>query len=364
MSDLDRPVSPIGAPDHPLRQPLIRRVKRRHIQAFMRQCATLLTAGLSIDRAMELLSRQHDAPALAGLAGAVADRIRHGGSLSEAMAAEPGVFDDLDISVITAAETSGRMGEAMSRLAEHHERRDAVSQKIRSALVYPLVLVVAAAVAITVLFVVVVPGLAPLLAGAEADLPATTRAVLAISHFLLLYGWIIPAVLLALLLANALPQGRRARDRFCMSLPIIGPLWAKIETERWERGLGILLANGVVLPEAVRVIAGSFSNQTLRASGARIATAIPEGRGLAVLMAECGCFPAIAVHLVRVGEETGGLDAMLIQAANYQRDEVEHTLTRLIGLIEPVLILVLGLTVAGVVFALLATVASLSEALV
>ena len=341
-----------------------RPVNRRQLRTFLRQLAALLTAGLAVDRAMDLLSRQPDAARAADLAGRIAQRIRQGGSLSEAMAAEPGVFDALDLSVVTAAETSGRMPEAVTRLLDYHQRRDAIGERVRSALIYPLILVVAAMAAITVLFVVVVPGLAPLLAGADKELPAATRAVLAISDFLRHHGWVVPVILILPLIAGILPGGRQFRDRLGLALPLIGPLWARIETERWQRGLGILLANGVALPRATQVVADGFSNRILKASGAHIAAAILQGRGLAVLMAECGCFPTIAVQLVRVGEESGGLDRMLLQSADHQHEEVEHSLARLIALIEPVLILVLGLAVAVVVLALLSTVTSLNETLV
>lgn len=357
MTDSDRLAPQVGSTSG-------RRPNRRYIRQFLRQIATLLNAGISVDRAMDLLSRQHDAPAIAMIAGGMARRLRQGAALSDAMAAEGKMFDALDISVVTAAETSGRLAEATARLADYHERRDAVADRIRAALIYPMILVLAAALAVTMLFVVVVPGIAPLLAGTDSDLPTATRAVLAISDFLRSHGWTIPAILLALLLASALPGGRRTRDRLGLTLPLIGRLWSNIETERWQRGLGILLANGVPLPRAVKIAADGFTNRTLKASGAHIAAAIPQGRGLAVLMAESGCFPTIAVQLARVGEETGALDTMLLQAADHQREDVEQTLTRLIGLIEPVLILALGIAIAGVVLALLTTVTSLNETLV
>ena len=341
-----------------------RPVNRRELRVFLRQLSALLTAGLAVDRAMDLLSRQHDAARAAALATRIAQRIRQGESLSEAMGGESGVFDELDLSVVTAAEASGRMAEAMKRLLDYHQRRDAVADRLRSALIYPLILIVAASVAMAVLFVVVVPGLAPLLAGADKDLPWATKAVLTVSDILRHHGWIIPMIVVMIFVAGALPAGRDTRDKLALALPLVGPLWAKIDTERWQRGLGILLANGVPLPRATQVVAAGFSNQTLKASGAHIAAAIPQGRGLAVLMAECGCFPTIAVQLVRVGEESGGLDAMLLQSADHQHEEVEHSLTRLIALIEPVLILMLGLAVAAVVLALLSTVTSLNETLV
>jgi general secretion pathway protein F len=339
-------------------------ISRRQIRVLLRQLSALLTAGLAIDRAMDLLSRQHDAPRAAKLAGRIAQRVRQGASLSEAMAPEPGVFDELDLSVITAAEASGRMAEAVTLLLDYHQRRDAVADRVRSALIYPLILVVAAAVAITVLFVVVVPGLAPLLASADGDLPATTRGVLAVSAFFLHHGWMIPAVIVTALIAGSVPGGQRTRDRLALAMPFIGPLWVRIETERWQRGLGILLANSVPLPRATLVVAGGFTNQILKASGAHIAAAIPQGRGLAVLMAECGCFPTIAVQLVRVGEESGALDTMLLRSADHQHEEVEQSLARMVALIEPALILILGLIIGAVVLALLSTITSLNETLV
>ncbi len=339
-----------------------RPVRRRQLRVFLRQLATLLGAGLALDRALDLLSRQPDTAA--PLAGRLAQRVRQGGALSDAMAAEERSFEALDLSVIRAAETSGRIAEAVERLHDYRQRRDAVAERIRSALIYPLILVAAAVLAITVLFTVVVPGLEPLLAGAERELPPATRAVLAVSDFMRSHGWTLPALAGAALIAWVLPAGRNWRDRMLLSLPFFGALWTSIETERWQRGLGILLANGVSLPQAARVVADGFSNQSLKAAGNHIAGAIPQGRGLALLMAECGCFPAIAVQLARIGEETGKLDEMLLRSADHQHEEVEQTLARLITLIEPALILLLGLAVAAVVLALLSTVTSLNETLV
>ncbi|MDG2285762.1 MAG: type II secretion system F family protein [Alphaproteobacteria bacterium] len=214
MTDTDRLAPQVGSTSG-------RRPNRRYIRQFLRQIASLLGAGISVDRAMDLLSRQHDAPAIAMISGRMARRIRQGAALSDTMVAEGKMFDALDISVVTAAETSGRLAEATARLADYHERRDAVADRIRAALIYPMILVLAAALAVTMLFLVVVPGIAPLLAGADSDLPTATRAVLAISDFLRSHGWTIPAILLALLLASALPGGRRTRDRLGLTLPLI-----------------------------------------------------------------------------------------------------------------------------------------------
>lgn len=341
-----------------------RAVNRRQLRVFLRQLTTLLDAGVPVDRALDLLSRQGDAPGAAELAGRLARHIRQGGSLSQAMEAEPRIFDALDLSVMRAAETSGRVAEATGRLLDYHQRRDAVADRVRTALTYPLVLVVVAVLAISVLFIVVVPGLEPLLAASDRALPASTRAVLAISDFLRHHGWTVPAFLIVALAVGSLSRAKGARDRLVLALPIIGPLWTRIETERWQRGLGILLANGVSLPQATRVVAGGFANRVLKASGAHVADAIPQGRGLAVLMAECGCFPSIVVQLVRVGEETGRLDEMLLRGADHQHEEVEQALTRLVALIEPALILLIGVAVAAVVLALLSTVTALNEGLI
>lgn len=319
---------------------------------------------MPVDRALDLLSRQRDAPRAADLGDRLVRHIRQGGSLSQAMEAEPGIFDALDLSVVRAAESSGRIAEATGRLVDYHQRRDAVADRVRSALLYPLVLVVVAILAIGVLFIVVVPGLEPLLAASDRALPVSTRVVLATSEFIRHHGWTVPVVLILAVAAGSLPSARSARDRLILALPLIGSLWTRIETERWQRGLGILLANGVSLPQATRVAASGFSNLVLRASGMHIADAVPQGRGLAVLMAECGCFTTIAVQLVRVGEETGKLDEMLLRAADHQHEEVEQALTRLVALIEPALILLIGVAVAAVVMALLGTVTALNESLI
>jgi len=279
------------------------------------------------------------------------------------MQLEPGRFDPLDISIIQSAEASGQLSGAISRLAEHHERRHRLAEQIRSAMIYPLILIAMAIIAIVILFALVVPELAPIIAASGREPSATARAVLALSSFLINHGWMLLVVVGISMSAILLPIGRTSRDKLVLALPVLGPLWTRIETERWERSLSILLAHGVALPEAVEIAAYGFSNHVMQRAGKHIAGAIGEGRGLAVLMAECGFFPAVAIQLVRIGEESGALEQTLAKAAEYQADEVNQSLTRLIGLIEPVLILVLGVAVAGVILALLATVANLNDAM-
>ena len=333
----------------------------RRLRVFFRQAAMLMQAGLQADRTLDLVARQRDDKALAALAGRLAARLRLGDTLSAAMAAEDGVFDGFDQGVVRAAEASGRLPEGFARLADHQERRHALAEKLRSALTYPAILTVAAGAALAVLFIVVVPRFEPMILQGGGRPPMLTVAVFAISRFLVDWGWLVAAGLGGAVFAAVLPAARARLDRALLVAPMIGRVVVTLEAARWTRALGILVENGVGLPDALRIAAGVVGNGAVRAAAAYAAAGIGQGRGLAVLLAEGGCFPSVAIQLVRVGEETGGLGPMLARAADYHEAEAQAAIDRAVALIEPAVVLVLGLAVAVVVFALLITVSSLND---
>ncbi len=334
----------------------------RDLAMFFRQFSTILNAGLPVDRALDLLSRDREDRTTAKLAEPLLQQVRMGTPLATAMTREGALFGPFAVSVTRAAEASGDLGHATGTLADHFEQRAALLDEIRSTLTYPAVLFAASALAVIVLFVVVVPQFEPLFDRSGADIPTTTATVLAISRWMVAWGgW--TGIAIAVLVAGLmLPAAAPLRDRFVSASPLIGALRNRADAARWARGLATLTKAGVGLPEALSIVADAAQSGPIRAAAVHVANAILQGRSLAGVMAETGAFPTVAVQMVRVGEETGRLSEVLNSVADLIGRDVKGRTKRLVALIEPVLILVLGLAVALVVMALLTTVTSLNEA--
>jgi general secretion pathway protein F len=342
-----------------------RRVPSRDLSLATHELATLLRAGLSLDRVIETVAGLGKVRRLRSPLCNVLQRIRSGSTPSAAFAAEPSTFSQLYVSMIRAGEAGGQLEAAFSQLAEYlgraHDRREAV----RSALVYPVVLLVTAGLAMTVNLTVVVPQFEPLFREAGKDLPAATRAVAGIGHFVGAYWPLLCSAMAiavwALRYAFAWPPMRTRWHALLLRLPAIGRLMTNIETERLARSLAALLANGVALPAALDVAKDTVGNTVFADAVARTASSLREGEKLADRLARSRVFPEMAVDLVRVGEESGRLADMLFHQANLFETEIRHALDRLMALLVPAITLVLGAMVAALIAAMLAAVLSIND---
>ena len=342
-----------------------RKVSRDQVVAFTRDLANLISAGLPLDRAFELLVGLADTGPQAALLQSLRDRVRSGQSLSQALGEHPKQFDRLFVNMVRAGEASGTLGPVLERISEFQERSAELRSSVQSALLYPIVLVAVAIVAVMTMIFFVVPKFETTFRQFGKALPPATENLLAISHWFREDGWmlVIAVAALFILIRGRLrtPVGRLNWDRRKLTLPILGDLFAKIEVARLARTLGTLLGNGVSLLPALTIVKDTVDNRALANSLEGVLVRLKAGQGFARPLMETGLYPKLAVHMVAVGEETGKLDTMLLKVAEVYDLEVNTTLKRALGLLEPVLILTLAVVVGGIIFALMSALLGLTE---
>lgn len=342
-----------------LRQPVLgqMRVSRRDVAMMTRELATLLEAGLTLDQSLTLLIELAAGEPLETLLADLLERIQGGSSLANALAQHQKLFPRVYVSMVRAGETGGALREVLGRLARYLDEAEALREQVKSALVYPVLLLILAAVSIVILLTVVLPQFTPLFENAGAQLPWLTRAVMAVGDSVQRYWWImLLAGLGAVWVARRQlrrPARRAQVDRWLLRLPLLGDLLAKIDTARFARALGTLLANGVPPLTALAIVQDALANATLRRALADAATAMKDGGGLAAPLGRSGVFPRLAVHLLGVGEESGQLDPMLLKIAEVFDRDVRSTIERLMALLVPVLTIALGAIVAVIITSVL-----------
>lgn len=337
----------------------------RHVTQLTRELATLIGAGQTVEGALALAREEVPDKGLAAALENVLLKVRSGSSLSDALADEPRYFPPLYVSLVRAGEASGRLGGALAELATMRERTEQLRSRLTSALIYPAVLLLTAVGAVVVLLTVVVPQMEPMFASAGAALPASTRVVLAGSDFLREHGFLLLAfIAAALLLGERLlrrPGPRRAVDRWLLGLPLLGQLLRERITAQFCRGLGTCLGGGLDLPQALAVSRDVLANLHARARMEEVITRVRTGRTLADSLASAGILAPLAVKMLRVGEESGRLQAVASHLAQTFEDRVGTRLQRLVAVVEPVTVILLGLVVGGIVMSILTAVLSVNE---
>jgi len=340
----------------PLPRPFLpgrRGLSGKRIGLLTRELAVLLNAGLPLERALTILSGLAPDQAQRALLGRLLDGIRGGLSLADALAREGGAFPRYYVSLVEAGEAGGALEPVLTRLAEHLEKAQAVTETLRSALIYPAILLVMTLLSITAMITLVIPEFEALFEDAGDALPLVTRIVLGAGELLAGYWWLILALAAgacwALRQGLAVPAFRLRWDRLLLAPPLAGALVCKVQTARFARTLGTLVQNGVSLPSALAIVRGSLGNGALAAAVDETASRLREGGGLAEPLARTALFPSLAVQLIRVGEETDQLPAMLTRLADIYDREVQLTVERLVALLVPALTIALGLVIAAVI---------------
>ena len=343
-----------------------RRVRQRDLLALTQQLATLFEAGLPLDRALVILQELAPSAKVGEIMTDLLRSVRGGSSLSDALAKHhPRPFSRLYINMVRAGEKGGVLEVALRRLAEFLESRAAFTEAIVSALAYPLVITTVGAGAVVFLLTFVIPRFATIFADLHQAIPLPTQILMAVSASVQSYWWIgvlaVLAVILGWRLWTGTPEGRLQWDRLLLRTPRVGPLTMKVETARFLRTLGTMLKSGVPVLGALAVVGDMMSNQIVARSVQRLADSVKRGGTVASGMREHGQFPALAVHMVRVGEETGRLEDMLLKAAETLEGDVRTDLKRMIGLLEPAVILAMGVLVAFIVVAMLLAIFSIND---
>lgn len=330
--------------------------RRQAALLFAQSMASLLEARLTVDRALALLDDAEGDARVAALARHALVEVRGGLSLSAALAREGGIFDRFALALVRAGEAGGDLAEAFRRLAAYLQRARQVSETVRTALIYPAFLLAIAGVSIAILLTVVIPQFESIFREASRDLPLLTRVVFGVANLLRDWGWLLVAVVIAggFLLHRSLkdPARRVAFDARVLSLPVIGRLILAVETERAARCLGALIAGGVDLPQALALAADTARNRAIAQALGSAARRVTEGQGFSGALAATP-LPSIAVQLARVGEETGRLGPMLGEVADMHGREAEAGIKRLMAILEPALIIGLGLFVALIIVSVL-----------
>jgi len=342
-----------------------RGLSRRAVALLTRELATLVHAGLPLDRAFELLIELAEEGAAKRLLSRVLEAIRGGSTLADALAAHGGAFPSYYVSMVEAGEAGGSLDEVLERLADFMERTQALKDNVISALIYPLIVLVMAGLSVVILLTVVVPEFEPLFADAGQELPLSTRTVVALGAAFQHYWWVGGLALVALVLLArqqlANPASRYRWHGLVLRVPILGDLITKIEVARFARTVGTLVANGVALLSALSIAKHTLGNAVLAKSTDGVADSLKQGKGLAEPLMRAGLFPPLALHLVRVGEESGSLEAMLIKVAEIYDQEVERATQRLLAVLVPALTILLGLIIAAIIGSVLTALLSVYD---
>jgi len=345
---------------------LTSRIRARDLLAFTQMLATLVEAGLPLDRALSILEELATHAKMQALVADLLRSVRAGSSLSEALAKHhPRPFSRLYINMVRAGEQGGVLEVTLRRLAEFLESRAAFMDAIVSALAYPLVITSVGAAAIVFLMTFVIPRFATIFADLGQAIPMPTQILLSVSAGVREFWWIGVLILLAGVLGwrmwTGTAEGRLQWDQTVLRIPIAGRLALKVETARFVRTLGTMLKSGVPVLGALAVVGDMMTNQAIGRAVERLADAVKRGGTIAAALKEHTPFPPLAIHMVRVGEETGRLEEMLLKVADTYETDVRSELKRVIGLLEPAIILAMGVLVAFIVVAMLLAIFSINE---
>ncbi|MFW5927265.1 MAG: type II secretion system F family protein [Wenzhouxiangella sp.] len=342
-----------------------RGLNQREIGDFTQQLATLLGAGLPLDRSLGILSDLAENERVGQMVGKIRNRVREGGSLSEALEERHGVFSRFYINMVRAGEIGGSLDQTLARMGEYLERTKELKDSVVSAMIYPALLVVLAIASLILLMGYVIPQFAPMFEEFGGELPLLTRVVMGIGDGLQNYWWVIIAVIAIAALwfrsQMARPVSRRRWDRRFLAMRGIGDIVARMETARLARTTGTLLINGVPLLSALSIAKNVMTNTVLGDDVAEAASMVKTGTPLAQALERNGNFPRMALQMVNVGEETGRLDDMLLKIADTYDREVRVTIDRLMALMVPVLTLSLAVIIGVIVMSVLMAILSINE---
>ena len=335
----------------------LRRVAAADVTLLTRQLATLVRAGLPLEESLLAVSQQTDKPRVQSIVLGVRSRVMEGHTLADGLGEFPRVFPEIYRATVAAGEQAGHLDTVLERLADYTESREEIRQKILAAMLYPIVLTVMCFLIVTALMVYVVPKVVAVFQASKAELPLITRILIGTSHFLREHGiWLVFGAVLAVVLARRAlrnPATRRRFDLVVLGLPLAGKLVRGFNTARFTRTFSILSVSAVPVLDALRIAGEVVTSVPMRDAVLQAAERVREGAPIGRSLGVSKLFPPMTVHLISSGESSGELDAMLIQAAASQERELDAIMAAMVGLLGPLLIVVMGLFVMGIVFAML-----------
>ncbi|AHK78058.1 general secretion pathway protein GspF [Ectothiorhodospira haloalkaliphila] len=342
-----------------------RGISAMDLSLVTRQLATLVRSGLPLEEALGTVARQSEKARIRSMLMAVRTRVMEGHTLARGLGDFPHVFPDIYRTTVSAGEQSGHLDVVLDRLADYTENRQQMRQKIQLALFYPAILTTMALLVTVALLTYVVPEVVQVFVGIGQELPWLTRTLIAVSDGLRDYGlYLLGGLALGALLVERLlrrPRPLHAWHALLLRLPLVGRLTRGINTARFARTLAILSSSGVTVLEALRIAAQVMANRPMRAAVETVAQRVREGSGIGVALERTGYFPPMTVHLIRSGEASGALDDMLDRAAANQERELETRIAVIMGVLEPLLILVMAVVVLIIVLAILLPIFELNQ---
>lgn len=340
-------------------------IRLKDVMTFTQQLGALLEAGLPLDRSLAILSEVTERDRMKEVIKNVLSDIRGGNALSDSLARHPKVFPPLYTNMVKAGEAGGVLESVIARLADYLENSQRLKEEIRSALIYPSLLTFVGGGAVIFLLTFVVPRFTLIFREMGQNLPVPTRILLSLSNGIRDYWWLILGLVLIIFFGlrsyRKTEAGRSWWDAWILRLPLFGPLLQKIAISRFARTLGTLLRSGVPILQALSIVKDSIGNEVIAKSTVTIREEVKRGKGIARPLRDSGVFPPLSVHMMVVGEETGNLDEMLIKVADRYDTETRIAVRRMISLLEPGMILFMGLVVGFIVVAILLAIFSVNE---
>ncbi len=360
-----RPKGAIGGFSFQL--PQSQRIAEQQFLVFNQELATLLKAGMPLVQSLDLLKRRVESPVFRAVLDDVHDKVRSGSALSDAFGAHSDRFPRVYTASLLAGERSGNLDAVLRRYVEYAKIISTVKRKTRSALAYPAILIVLSLALVSVIVLKVVPAFADFYASFGAELPLVTRVILAISAFLRSQFLLVAVVLVVGVVSFVVwvkQPGQQARfDRLMLRIPFVGPIAAKFATSQMARTLATLLGGGLPLVNALEIVAKSVGNQYMAAQLGIVNARVKEGESFAAALEARHVFPEVAVKMAEVGESTGALQDMLNTVADFYDEEISTNLERFVTLVEPTLLVVMGIVIAGLLLALYMPLFQLSSVL-
>jgi type IV pilus assembly protein PilC len=331
-------------------------ITTRDVVIFTRQFATMINAGLPLVQSLTILAQQTENAVLKDVTRQVVYDVEAGNTLADAMRKHPKAFSDLYVNMVAAGEAGGILDTILLRLATFLEKNDALVRKVKGAMVYPGVIMSVAAGAIAILLIFVIPTFQSMFASVNMELPLPTRLVIGASSFLTGWWWMLILVAVGIFFAvrqyYATPAGRRQIDGALLNAPVLGDLLRKSAVSRFTRTLGTLISSGVSILDGLEITAKTAGNMVIHDAVMKSRQSIAGGETIAGPLAESKVFPPMVISMVSVGEQTGGLDEMLSKIADFYDEEVDVAVSALLSLMEPIMIVVLGVVVGGMVVAM------------
>ena len=331
-------------------------IKMRDIVIFTRQFSTMINAGLPLVQALDILAKQTENKTLSEVTRAVVFDVESGHTVADALAKHPNAFSDLYVNMVAAGEAGGILDTILMRLATFTEKNDALVRKVKGAMIYPGVIMSVAVIAICVLLIFVIPVFETMFGSVGLALPLPTRVVIGLSRFLKGYWWLIGGGIAGSFVMvkryYATPGGKLLIDKAMLKVPVLGDVLRKSAVSRFTRTLGTLISSGVSILDGLEITAKTAGNRVIQDAIMASRASIAGGDTIAAPLQKSAVFPPMVISMIAVGEQTGGLDEMLSKIADFYDEEVDAAVSGLLSLLEPVMIVFLGVVVGGMVVAM------------